>query len=98
MPDVPIALMPIMIPIEIVGLLTKPMTLMIRLFANITSGHIVLLSIINLIFVFQSYYVGIGCTVLNVFMIILKVLVSFLQAYVFTLLSSMYIGDAVKHG
>lgn len=96
LPDVPIFLMPIMIPIEIVGILTKPLTLTVRLFANVTSGHIVLLSIINLIFVFQSYYVGVGCIVLNGFMIVIKILVAFLQAYIFTLLSSIYFGDVSK--
>ena len=86
-PAVPRFLYPIMIPIECIGVITKPMTLMIRLFANITSGHIILLSIINLAFIFHSYTFGIIGILINSFMIILKLLVSFLQAYIFTLLS-----------
>ena len=95
-PAVPRFLYPIMIPIECIGVITKPMTLMIRLFANITSGHIILLSIINLAFIFHSYTFGIIGILINSFMIILKLLVSFLQAYIFTLLSSIYIGSAIK--
>lgn len=95
-PSVPKFLYPIMIPIEIISLFTKPMTLMVRLFANITSGHIILLSIINLAFIFQSYSVGVACVFLNIFMLLLKIIVSFLQAYIFTLLSAIYISNAVK--
>ena len=95
-PSVPKFLYPIMVPIEIISLFTKPMTLMIRLFANITSGHIILLSIINLAFIFQSYSVGVACIFLNIFMLILKIIVSFLQAYIFTLLSAIYIRNAIE--
>lgn len=95
-PNVPKFLYPIMIPIEIISLFTKPMTLMIRLFANMTSGHIILLSIINLAFIFQSYSVGVACVFLNIFMLILKIIVSFLQAYIFTLLSAIYIRNAIE--
>ena len=95
-PSVPKFLYPIMVPIEIISLFTKPMTLMIRLFANITSGHIILLSIINLAFIFQSYSVGVACVFLNIFMLILKIIVSFLQAYIFTLLSAIYIRNAIE--
>ena len=95
-PSVTKFLYPIMVPIEIISLFTKPMTLMIRLFANITSGHIILLSIINLAFIFQSYSVGGACVFLNIFMLLLKLVVSFLQAYIFTLLSAIYIGGAIK--
>ena len=94
-PDTPKFLYPIMIPIEVIGLFTKPFTLLIRLFANMTSGHIILLSIINLGFMFNSYAVGVGGVLISTFMILLKLLVAFLQAYVFTLLSSIYIGGAV---
>ena len=94
-PDTPAFLYPIMIPIEVIGLFTKPFTLLIRLFANMTSGHIILLSIINLGFMFNSYSVGVGGVLISTFMILLKLLVAFLQAYVFTLLSSIYIGGAV---
>ena len=95
-PHVPKFLWPIMIPIEVVGIFTKPITLMIRLVANISSGHIIIASLIGFIFMFQKGFVGIGTVFLGSFMILLKLLVCFIQAYVFTLLSSMYIGDAVK--
>jgi F-type H+-transporting ATPase subunit a len=104
-PGVPLALMPIMIPIEIVGIFTKPFALMIRLFANISAGHIIILSLISLIFMAQS---GLGnggafgvapVSVLFVlFMYLIEVLVAFLQAYIFTLLTSLFIGLAtVEH-
>ena len=95
-PHVPKFLWPIIVPIEIVGLFTKPITLMLRLVANISSGHIIMISIINFVFLFHSGAVGVGTVVMGTFMIILKLLVCFIQAYVFTLLSSIYIGDAVK--
>lgn len=94
-PGVPLWLAPIMIPVEILGLFTKPISLMIRLFANITAGHIILLSIINLIFILGTVYVGAISVPFGAFMFILKLLVSFLQAYIFTLLSAIYIGAAV---
>ena len=93
-PEVPKFLYPIMIPIEFISLFTKPFTLLIRLFANMTSGHIILLSIINLGFMFQSYFAGTCGVLINTFMIILKIVVAFLQAYIFTLLSAIYIGGA----
>ena len=95
-PDVPKFLYPIMIPIEFISLFTKPFTLLIRLFANMTSGHIILLSIINLGFMFQSYFAGTCGIFINTFMIILKIVVAFLQAYIFTLLSAIYIGGATN--
>lgn len=95
-PHVPKFLWPIMVPIEIVGLFTKPITLMLRLVANISSGHIIMISLVNFVFLFHSFGVGIGTVAMGTFMIILKLLVCFIQAYVFTLLSSIYIGDAVK--
>jgi len=104
-PGVPLALMPIMIPIEIVGIFTKPFALMIRLFANISAGHIIILSLISLIFMAQS---GLGdlaawslspvAVVFVLFMDLIEVLVAFLQAYIFTLLTSLFIGLAtVEH-
>lgn len=95
-PPVPVFLYPIMIPIEFIGIFTKPFTLLIRLFANMTSGHIILLSIINLGFMFQSYFAGVCGVFINTFMIILKIVVAFLQAYIFTLLSAIYIGGATS--
>jgi len=95
-PGIPKWLVPIMVPVEILGLFTKPLSLMIRLFANITAGHIILLSIIGLIFTFQTAYVGLISVPFGVFMFLLKLLVAFLQAYIFTLLSAIYLGIAVE--
>jgi F-type H+-transporting ATPase subunit a len=95
-PPVPPALLVLMIPIEIIGIFTKPFSLMIRLFANITAGHIIILSLFSLIFVFQSLLVSPVVVAFAVFMNVLELLVAFLQAYVFTLLTAMYIGGAVE--
>jgi len=94
-PGVPRWLVPIMFPVELLGLFTKPFALMIRLFANITSGHIILLSIIGLIFILKSTWVGLISVPFGAFMFLLKLLVAFLQAYIFTLLSAIYLGAAV---
>ncbi len=94
-PGVPLWLMPIMIPIEIISLFTKPFSLFLRLFVAITAGHIVVLSLLALIFIFQSYMVGLGSTLVVTFIALIEVLVSTIQAYVFTLFSSMYIGMAL---
>ncbi|HJN64322.1 MAG TPA: F0F1 ATP synthase subunit A [Flavobacteriales bacterium] len=101
-PGVPLALMPIMVPIEIIGIFTKPFALMIRLFANITAGHIIILSLISLIFIAQSAMGNAGAwgvapvSVLFVlFIYCIELLVAFLQAYIFTLLSAVFIGLAV---
>lgn len=95
-PGVPIPLLPIMIPIELVGILTKPFSLMIRLFANITAGHIIILSLFSLIFIFQSWAIGPVSVAFAVFMNFLELFVALLQAYVFTLLTAMYFGGAVE--
>jgi F-type H+-transporting ATPase subunit a len=95
-PGVPKWLAPIMVPVEILGLFTKPFSLMIRLFANITAGHIILLSIISLIFIFKTAWAGLLSVPFGIFMFLLKLLVAFLQAYIFTLLSAIYFGMAVE--
>jgi F-type H+-transporting ATPase subunit a len=95
-PGVPVALLPIMIPIELVGILTKPFSLMVRLFANITAGHIIILSLFSLIFIFESLAIGPVSVAFAVFMNFLELFVALLQAYVFTLLTSMYFGGAVE--
>lgn len=95
-PGVPKWLAPVMIPIEFLGMFTKPFSLMIRLFANITAGHIILLSIINLIFIFKTPWVGILSVPFGAFMLLLKLIVAFLQAYIFTLLSAIYFGMAIE--
>lgn len=101
-PGVPKALLPLMIPIEIIGMFNKPIVLMIRLFANITAGHIIILAFFSLIFIFAEMNTGLGFGVsafsvaFTTFMSFLELLVAFLQAYVFTLLSSLYFGAAVE--
>ena len=89
-------LFPIMIPVEIVSIFSKPIALMIRLFANITAGHIVILSLISLIFIFQSLAIAPVSIVFVVFMDFIELLVAFLQAYIFTLLSALFIGMAIE--
>ena len=94
-PGVPAWLAPIMIPVEVIGMLTKPFSLMIRLFANITAGHIIILSLIGLIFTFKTVLVSPVSVAFALFISILELLVAFIQAYVFTLLSALFIGGAV---
>jgi len=98
MPGVPIAIQPIMTVVEFIGLLTKPFSLMIRLFANITAGHIIVLSFVSLIFIFKSVLISPVSIVFVLFMDVLELLVAALQAYIFTMLTAMYIGMAVKGG
>lgn len=82
----------IMTPVELMGKLAKPFALAVRLFANMTAGHVVVLAIIGLTFAFQSYAVGVGASVLATAIMMLELFVAFLQAYVFTLLTSVFIG------
>ena len=103
-PGTPNLLLPIMIPIEIFGVFTKPFALMIRLFANITAGHIIIFSLISLIFVAsnngENVIAGWSVAPISVlfvlFIFLIEILVAFLQAYIFTLLSAVFIGLAVK--
>jgi F-type H+-transporting ATPase subunit a len=96
---IPVPLMPI---VEIMGVFTKPFVLMVRLFANITAGHIIILGFMSLIFIFgnMSPAIGYGVSVVSVafaiFMGLLELLVAFIQAYVFTLLSALYFGMATE--
>ncbi|MFT4834370.1 MAG: F-type H+-transporting ATPase subunit a [Marinoscillum sp.] len=83
-------------PIEIIGIFTKPFSLMVRLFANITAGHIIILSIISLTFIAESIAVGVAASLFATVMNMLELFVALLQAYVFTLLTSMYFGQAVE--
>ena len=94
-PGVPVWLAPIMIPVELIGLITKPFALMIRLFANITAGHIIVLSLISMIFIFKSVFVAAPSMLMVLFMDMIELLVAFLQAYIFTLLSALFIGMAM---
>ncbi len=93
---VPTALLPIMIPVEIVGVFMKPFSLMIRLFANMTAGHIILLSLFSLIFIFKSFVLAPVISAFALFMNLIEIMVAFIQAFIFALLSSMYIGSAIE--
>ena len=95
-PGVPFWLLPIMIPVEIIGIFSKPFALMIRLFANITAGHIIVLSLICLIFIFDSLALAPVSAFFVIFMDFMELLVAFLQAYIFTLLSALFISLAVQ--
>ncbi len=95
-PDIPLWLYVIMVPVEIIGIISKPFALMIRLFANITAGHIIVLSLISLIFIFKTIYVSPASVVFVVFMDTIELLVAFLQAYIFTMLTALFIGMAVE--
>lgn len=83
-------------PIELIGVFTKPISLMIRLFANITAGHILVLSLICLIFIFKSVAASAIAVPFAVFIGLIECLVAFLQAFIFTMLSAMYIGMATE--
>jgi F-type H+-transporting ATPase subunit a len=93
-PGVPLPLRLVILPVEIIGIFTKPISLMVRLFVAITAGHIVLLSLIALTFIFQSYFVGIASSIVVLFINLIEILVAGIQAYVFTLFTSLYIGMA----
>lgn len=88
--------LPIMPIVEFIGIFTKPFSLMIRLFANITAGHIIILSLFSLIFIFQSVAVSPISVAFATFMYFLELFVALLQAYIFTLLAAMYFGGAVE--
>jgi len=99
MPGVPVPMKIMLAPIEILGALIKPFSLMVRLFANITAGHSVVFGLIAIIFVMKEALgtggaVGIGFF-LSTFLVLLEILVAFLQAFIFTMLSSLFIGMAV---
>ena len=95
-PGVPFWLLPVMIPVELIGIVAKPVALMIRLFANITAGHIIVLSLICLIFIFDSIALAPVSIFFVLFMDCLELLVAFLQAFIFTLLSALFISLAVQ--
>ena len=86
----------IMTPIEIIGKIVKPFALTLRLFANMTAGHFVILALLGLVFIFGSWVVAAGSVAFVVFMMLLELLVAFLQAYIFALLTSVFIG-MVQH-
>ena len=102
MPGVPGWVLPLITFIEVLGIFLKPFVLMVRLFANMLAGHMVILSFISLIFIFGelNQWLGLGVSVLSiafsVFVSMLELLVAFIQAYVFTLLASIYFGMALE--
>lgn len=95
-PPVPWWLKPLMIPVEIIGVFTKPFALMIRLFANITAGHILVLSLLCLVFIFNSLAIAPASVFFVVFIGAIELLVAFIQAFIFTILSALFIGMAVE--
>ncbi|WP_020568086.1 F0F1 ATP synthase subunit A [Neolewinella persica] len=104
MPGVPVFVKPILTIVEVLGIIIKPFSLMIRLFANISAGHIIILSLIGLIFVFGESGqnlagAGVGAvvgTAFTAFMNLIELLVAFLQAFIFAILAASYIGAAVE--
>jgi F-type H+-transporting ATPase subunit a len=96
MPGVPVVMKFVMAPIELVGILTKPFALMIRLFANITAGHIIVLALISIIFINKSTSWAALSVPMTLFISVLELLVAFLQAYLFAMLSALFIGAAVE--
>ena len=92
---VPLWLIPIMLPVEIIGMVVKPFTLCVRLFANMMGGHIVILSLIGLIFILGSWAVVPVSVGFALFINLLELLVAFIQAYIFTMLTSLFIGMSV---
>jgi F-type H+-transporting ATPase subunit a len=96
MPGVPVPMKIILAPIELLGVFIKPFALMIRLYANIMAGHIVLMSLVGLIFVFKNW-IGSSLSFVLAFAIsMIELLVALLQAYIFTMLSALYFGFAVE--
>jgi len=95
-PGVPLPLRVIMLPVEIISIFTKPFALMIRLFANITAGHIVILSLVSFIFMFKSVALGFVVGPVVIAMTFLELFVAILQAYIFALLSALFIGLAIE--
>lgn len=86
----------ILVPVELLGIITRPFALMIRLFANMTAGHIIIMALISLIFIMKSYMITPVSLGLSLFIYVLEVLVAALQAYIFTMLTALFIGSAVE--
>jgi len=93
---IPFAMYFLLWPIELMGMLIKPFALTIRLFANMTAGHVVIIIFLYLVTMFQSYAVGIGSVSLSLIIYLLELLVAFIQAYIFTSLSAMFIGSSMS--
>lgn len=101
-PDVPIGVKIILIPVEILGIFTKPFALMIRLFANMLAGHIIIICLISMIFIFGALNRGIGwgfapvSLAFSIFIYFIEILVAFIQAFIFTNLTAVFIGQAME--
>ncbi len=96
MPGVPVPLKIFLMPIEIMGMFVKPISLMIRLFANITAGHIIILALMSLIFIFETAWVSPVSVIFSLFIGLIEIVVVAIQAYIFTVLSALYIGMATE--
>ncbi|MEZ7945745.1 MAG: F0F1 ATP synthase subunit A [Flavobacteriaceae bacterium] len=96
MPGVPVPMKIFLMPIEIIGIFTKPISLMIRLFANITAGHIIILALMSLIFIFETTWVSPISVLFSLFITVIEIVVTAIQAYIFTILSALYFGMATE--
>lgn len=94
-PGLPIFILPIMVPVELISLCTKHFALAIRLFANMVAGHVVIFALLLIIFTFKSYVIGAVTLGGILFVSLLEILIALIQAYIFTILSSVFIGMAV---
>lgn len=101
-PPVPGGVKPIMVPVEVLGIFTKPIALIVRLFANMIAGHIIIICLISLIFIFGNLSSAVGwgfspiSIAFTVFIYFIEILVAFLQAYIFTNLTAVFIGQAFE--
>ena len=91
----PFFVLPILIPVEILSMLIKPFALCIRLFANMTAGHVAILGFLGLIFIFKMALVGVVAVPLAVALTVLELFVAFLQAFIFSMLTSLFIGFSI---
>jgi F-type H+-transporting ATPase subunit a len=96
MPGVPIPMKIFLMPIEIIGMFVKPISLMIRLFANITAGHVIILALMSLIFVFKTVAIAPVSVAFSLFITVIEIIVTAIQAYIFTILSALYFGMATE--
>jgi F-type H+-transporting ATPase subunit a len=101
-PPVPFGIKFIMVPVEILGVFTKPFALIIRLFANMIAGHIIIICLVSLIFIFGALNKAIGWGFspisigFSVFIYLIEILVAFIQAFIFTSLTAVFIGQAIE--
>lgn len=96
MPGVPVPMKLFLAPIELIGMFVKPISLMIRLFANITAGHVIILALMSLIFVFKSIAIAPVSVAFSLFITVIEIIVTAIQAYIFTILSALYFGMATE--